>query len=72
MQNNSAKGGDDNLIGGDTLIGGNNSGSGNVGNNLQGDAFEMFDNAQGGDDTLIGGETVATATPKTLSRPRGV
>ena len=41
--------------GSDTLIGGNNSGSGHVNNFLTGDALSMYDSAQGGDDTLIAG-----------------
>jgi len=41
--------------GSDTLIGGNNTGTGTVTNHLYGDAFDMYGTTHGGNDKLTGG-----------------
>jgi hypothetical protein len=46
--------------GNDLLIGGNNTGGGDVTNTLYGDAYQMSGHAHGGADTLIGGTDSGT------------
>ena len=53
---------DDARGGNDTLIGGDNSGSGILFSDLYGDADSMLDKSRGGNDVLIGGENSGTGT----------
>jgi hypothetical protein len=48
------------------LIGGSNTGSGTTSNELQGDAYAMFDSAQGGNDTLTGGNASSGVVSNSL------
>src|SRR5262245_26823337 len=47
--------------GNDTLVGGNNTGTGSILNQLYGDAYQMSGHAQGGSNTLVGVTAVASA-----------
>jgi len=46
--------------GNDTIIGGNNSGSGSVENGIWGDGRDMSGSSVGGDDTVVGGDNTGS------------